>query len=51
MLNFSDQPQAVTFDESLYQGGYIDYFGKESVELLASTQLKLEPWGYRVFVK
>ena len=51
VLNFSDKPQTVTFDESLYHGRYCDYFSKETVELLAATQLELAPWGYRVFVK
>ncbi|MFA5872567.1 MAG: hypothetical protein WC832_01255 [Anaerolineales bacterium] len=51
VFDFSDQSQAVTFNESLYQGEYIDYFGKEAVNFAGSTQLTLKPWGYRVFVK
>ena len=51
VLNFSDKPQTVTFGESLFHGVYTDYFGKQSIELAGSTQLTLEPWGYRVFVK
>ena len=51
VINFSDQPQTVTFKESLYHGRYTDYFGGQSVELDASTKLNLRPWGYQVFVK
>ena len=51
VLNFSDEPQTVAFDEHLYYGGYTDYFSKEQVELLGSSRLTLEPWGYRVFVR
>ena len=50
VLNFSAEPQSVTFEERLYRGTYTDYFSQESVELTGSTRLALEPWGYRVFV-
>jgi hypothetical protein len=39
VLNFSDKPQTVKFEESLYYGEYADYFTRESIELLGSTQL------------
>ena len=51
VFNFSNTPQTVTFDETLYHGIYTEIFSKEPVELLASTQLILEPWAYKVFVK
>jgi glycosidase len=51
VINFSDQPQTVTFKESLYHGKYTEYFGGRPVELDASTKLNLKPWGYQVFVK
>ena len=51
VFNFSNTPQTVTFDETLYHGRYTERFSKEPVELLGSTQLILEPWAYRVFVK
>ena len=50
VLNLSDAPQTVTFDDSLYHGAYTEYFSQEPVELLGSTQLELGPWQYRVFV-
>ena len=51
VINFSDSPQTVTFNDSLYQGKYTDYFAGLLVELNASTKLNLKPWGYQVFVK
>jgi hypothetical protein len=51
VLNFSNEPQRVTFVDRLYHGTYADYFSSESVELADTTQLELPPWGYRVFVK
>jgi glycosidase len=51
VFNFSAEPQSVTFHQHLYHGLYTDYFSGESVKFTATTQLELEPWGYRVFVK
>ena len=51
VLNFSDQPQSVTFKEALYHGQYTDYFGGQPVALDAATRLELKPWAYHVFVK
>ncbi len=51
VINFSPETQSVTFNEALYHGSYSEYFSKEYIELLASTRLRIEPWGYRVFVK
>jgi glycosidase len=50
-INFSDEPQAVTFKESLYHGRYADYFGGRAVELDASARIDLPAWGYKVFVR
>jgi len=51
VINFSDQPQMVTFKDSLYHGKYTNYFGGQLVDLDASAKLNLKPWGYQVFVK
>ena len=51
MFNYSNEPRAVTFAESLYHGKYTDYFSRESIELAGSTALGLQPWDYRIFVK
>jgi len=50
VINFSGALQTVTFEESLYHGQYREYFSNETVNLLAFTQITLEPWGYRIFV-
>ena len=51
VLNFSGQPQTVTFAEGLELGAYTEYFNQARVELTAGAPLHLEPWGYRVYVK
>ncbi|HEU0295476.1 MAG TPA: alpha-amylase family glycosyl hydrolase [Anaerolineales bacterium] len=51
VFNFSDQPQSVSFEQSLHHGTYTDYFSKDPVEFTNSSGLELEPWEYRVFVK
>ncbi len=51
VINFSDQPQTVTFKDSLYHGKYTNYFEGPPVELDAAAKLNLKPWGYQVFVK
>jgi glycosidase len=51
VLNFSDKPQRVTFQDTLYHGKYTDYLADSIVELNAETQLDLAPWAYRIFVR
>ncbi len=51
VLNFSAQPQTVTFRDSLYHGEYNDFFSGERVALDETTQMALAPWAYKVFVK
>jgi len=51
VINFSGQPQTVTFKDNLYYGKYTEYFGGQAVELDAATRISLKPWGYEVFVK
>jgi glycosidase len=51
VLNFSAEPQTVTFRDGLYHGDYTDFFSGEGLTLDESTQLLLPPWGYKVFVK
>jgi glycosidase len=51
VFNLSDQPQTVTFEEALHHGAYRETFTNEVVELDASTELRLDPWAYRVFVR
>lgn len=51
VINFSGEPQAVTFKETLYQGTYADYFSGEQSVLDATARVELKPWSYKVFVK
>lgn len=51
VLNFSDQNHHVSFRESLYHGNYLEYFSNKETELTSTTQLEIEPWGYRVFIR
>jgi glycosidase len=50
ILNFSEQPQTVAFEDSLYHGRYANYFGGQLIEMTGSAELHLQPWAYRVFV-
>lgn len=51
VMNFSDQPQTVTFKENLYHGTYAEYFTGETRELNADLRIDMKPWSYKVFVK
>lgn len=51
VLNFSDTTQEIVFSESLPHGSYSEFFSDEGVVLDSSTHLKIEPWGYRVFIQ
>lgn len=51
VINFSADELAIVFDDALCYGRYTDAFGDEPVEIDATTELTLPPWGYRIFVK
>jgi glycosidase len=51
VINFSDQSQEVSFEESLHHGRYRDYFNDENLQVDAGTTLKMPPWSYRVLVQ
>ena len=51
VFNFSDAPQTVSFHESLCHGTYQEFFRQETVHIDSATQLTIEPWGWRVYVK
>ena len=50
VLNFSAQPQTVTFHGGPYPGEYIDFFSDERVTFDVSTQMTLAPLAYKVLV-
>lgn len=51
VFNFSDQPVTVSFSGNLHHGAYRDFFSNEPSKMNASTELKMNPWTNRVFVK
>ncbi len=51
VLNFSDVPQTVTFGDGPHQGTWTEYFSGSAATFDATTRLRLEPWGYRVYVR
>lgn len=51
VINFSDEAQNVTFSDAPFEGDYVEYFSGTAAKVNASYELKLEPWGYRVYVR
>lgn len=51
VINFSPEPQSVTFAERLHFGAYEDYFSRSDASFDQGSRLELEPWGFRIFVK
>ncbi|MEH0152973.1 alpha-amylase family glycosyl hydrolase [Limibacter armeniacum] len=51
VFNFSDNAQTISFKETLYHGTYTDYFSNEVIDFKEDSALKLDAWGYKVFVK
>ncbi len=51
VFNFSDEPVAPSFAETLYHGSYRDFASGEQVELDADWSPELPPWGFRVFLR
>jgi hypothetical protein len=49
VFNFSPESRSITFEDDLHHGRYKDYFGRMTVTLSGPSELKMEPWGYRVF--
>ena len=45
VFNFSPEPVAATFAESLYHGRDRDYFSSDTVDLTEALVLDLEPWS------
>jgi glycosidase len=50
VLNFSDKPQTVRFQQALYPGEYVEHFSGDKTKLAENASIALEPWAYRVFV-
>ena len=50
-FNFSAEPAAVSFAETLYHGEYTDFVSGERATLGADSRMSIAAWGYRVFVQ
>jgi glycosidase len=48
VMNFSAEPQRVTFPETLANGAYRDFAGGKAVTVAAGTAMDLPPWSYRL---
>jgi hypothetical protein len=48
VLNFSGEPQRITFKENLHHGRYRDFDGGKAVTVDSSTEMSLAPWTYRL---
>lgn len=51
VINFSSEPQSVSFPQSLHHGDYREYFSRQAVTFDDQSTLSLTPWEYRVYVK
>ncbi|HEY3291463.1 MAG TPA: alpha-amylase family glycosyl hydrolase [Anaerolineae bacterium] len=51
VFNLSNEIQNVSFKEGLNHGSYTEYMSQSPVIFNAETQLQLEPWGFRMYVK
>ena len=51
VINFSAEPQSVTFSDAPFAGSYTEYFSGGAVDIDAETTVDLGPWGYRVYVR
>jgi hypothetical protein len=51
VFNFSDKPQTVRFQQTLYHDQYTDYFSGKPMTFDDDAPMQIEAWGYRVFVR
>lgn len=48
VMNFSAEPQQVSFSAGLHHGRYTDFDSRRPVTVNATTKMTLAPWGYRL---
>jgi len=51
VINFSAQPQTVTFKDTLYHGKYTGHLSGQGTELGAESKVTLRPWESKIFVR
>jgi Txe/YoeB family toxin of Txe-Axe toxin-antitoxin module len=50
-LNLSKKSLAIKPRLENLKGGYSDYFSKINISIPLTDSLRLDPWGYKVFVR
>lgn len=51
VFNFTGKDQEVSFQETLFQGSYIDHLTDLKVEMTGENELNLAPWEFKVYTK
>lgn len=51
VFNLSERWQTVSFPEGLHHGAYIDALSGEAMTFDDGTELELERWGFRIFIR
>lgn len=51
VINFSDESQSVSFNETIQLGKYTEYFSNKTTLIDAETKLTVPAYGYKIFVK
>jgi len=51
LLNLSKKPVALKSLPNNLNGDYTDYFAKQNTTVPLTDSLRLEPWGYKVYIK
>ena len=51
VINFSAEPQSVTFSDAPFEGAYTEFFSGNPVDIDAEFEAALDPWGYKVYVQ
>jgi hypothetical protein len=51
VINFSAEPQTVTFTGELHHDAYREYFSGDEVEFDPASELRLSPWSYKVYIQ
>jgi 1,4-alpha-glucan branching enzyme len=49
VMNFSGEPQRVTFTDALHHGRYREFEGGRAITVDGATALTMPPWSYRLF--
>lgn len=51
VINFSAEPQTVTFTGALHHDAYREYFSGDEIEFNSASELRLSPWSYKVYIQ